>query len=204
METALQKFQTRIGVSPDNSFGKNTLKTGVEYLKLTPEQGAHFFAQLSHESMHFTVVEENLNYSAKGLLNTFKKYFTSLTAQQYARKPQMIANKVYANRMDNGNEASGDGWKYRGRGFIQLTGKANYTAFSKYVGKSEIVANPDLVKEDYAMESALFFFKENNLWGICNVVNDAQILKLTRRINGGEIGLAHRSELTKKFYSWLV
>ena len=106
--------------------------------------------------------------------------------------------------MGNGDEKSGDGWKYRGRGALQLTGKSNYNAFSNYLKKPEIMQNPDLVATDYAFESAIFFFDNNKLWSICDLgINDSSILTLTKRINGGTNGLEHRSELTKKYYSWL-
>jgi putative chitinase len=115
-----------------------------------------------------------------------------------------IANRVYANRMGNGDEASGDGWKYRGRGALQLTGKSNYEAFSKYLNKPEIMQNPDLVADQYAFESAMFFFDNNKLWALCDKgVDDGVILALTKRINGGTNGLDHRMSLTKRYYGWL-
>ncbi len=106
--------------------------------------------------------------------------------------------------MGNGDEKSGDGWKFRGRGALQLTGKNNYTAFAQYLGKPEIMTNPDLVATEFAFESAMFFFDRNKLWTICDRgINDAAILALTRRINGGTIGLSHRNELTKKYYEYV-
>ena len=196
----LQKFQQRIGVNPDGQFGKNTLRKAVEHLKLTKEQGAHFFAQISHETGEFKLYEENLNYSAQGLVKIFGKYFNSVTAKLYARQPEKIANKVYANRMGNGNELSGDGWKFRGRGFLQLTGRSNYELFAQYVKDGEVLKNPDLVTEKYAMESALFYFDRNKLWDRCKKVDDDTILLITKKINGGTNGLAHRKELTNKYY----
>jgi putative chitinase len=118
--------------------------------------------------------------------------------------PEKIANRVYADRMGNGNEASGDGWKYRGRGALQLTGKANYKAFADYLGKQEIMETPDLVATTYAFESAMFFFDKNKLWSICDQgVNEAAILALTKRINGGTNGLDHRKVLTNKYYGYV-
>lgn len=202
---SLVNLQKKIGVNPDGDFGPNTLKKAAEFYKLTPERAAHFFAQLSHETAEFKLFSENLNYSADGLRKIFPKYFpTSVLANAYARNPQKIANRAYANRMGNGDEASGDGYKFRGRGAIQLTGKANYQNFANHIKNQEIMTNPDLVASDYAFESAIFFFDRNKLWDICDKgVTDATILSLTKRINGGTTGLSHRSELTKKYYGWL-
>lgn len=202
---SLVNLQKKIGANPDGDFGPNTLKKAAEFYKLTPERAAHFFAQLSHETAEFKLFSENLNYSTDGLKKTFPKYFTtSILANAYARKPEKIANRAYANRMGNGDEASGDGYKFRGRGAIQLTGKANYQNFANHIKNQEIMTNPDLVASDYAFESAIFFFDRNKLWDICDKgVTDATILSLTKRINGGTTGLSHRSELTKKYYGWL-
>jgi len=155
----------------------------------------HFFAQLDHES-GLKPISENLNYSANGLLKIFGKYFGINSAVLFARMPEDIANKVYANRMGNGNECSGDGWKYRGRGFIQLTGKNNYTQLSKDTG-IEFINNPDLLlNEADAMIAALWFWTQNRL----NRFSDADNVEgLTRAINGGYNGLAHRKELTIKY-----
>lgn len=168
--------------------------------KLNAFELAHFLGQCDHESNGFKVKEENLNYSANGLLNIFPKYFTKKTAEQYARKPQSIANHVYGNRMGNGDEKSGDGWKFRGRGYIQLTGKNNYASFSKFIGE-DCVSNPDLVATKYPFESALWFFKTNNIFSLCKDVSDATILAVTKKINGGINGLADRNAKTKKYYS---
>ena len=201
---SLKKLQEKIGATPDGSFGPNTLKKAMEYYKMTPERAAHFFAQTAHETGEFKLFSENLNYSAKGLQTTFGKYFPGNLEESYARQPEKIASRVYADRMGNGNEASKDGWTYRGRGAIQLTGKANYKGFSDYLKNPEIMANPDLVSSNYAFESAIYFFDKNKLWDICDKgVNDASILSLTKRINGGTNGLDHRVALTKKYYEWL-
>ena len=165
---------------------------------------AHFLAQCGHESGGFKAVNENLNYGAKGLLGVFPKYFNAATAAQYERKPEMIASKVYANRMGNGDEASKDGWKFRGRGYIQLTGKSNYTNFTKFIGE-DCVANPDLVATKYPLASAAFFFNSNNLWAICDKgADDATVTAVTKRVNGGTIGLADRIKHFKEFYAALV
>jgi len=164
---------------------------------------AHFLAQCGHESGGFKAINENLNYGAKGLLGVFPKYFNAATAAQYERKPEMIASKVYANRMGNGDEASKEGWKFRGRGYIQLTGKSNYTNFTKFIGE-DCVANPDLVATKYPLASAAFFFNSNNLWAICDKgADDATVTAVTKRVNGGTIGLADRIKHFKEFYAAL-
>lgn len=154
---------------------------------------AHFLSQVAHESGNFKFVNENLNYGAKGLLSIFKKYFpTEALAKAYERKPEKIANKVYASRMGNGDEASGDGYKFRGRGYIQLTGKDNYKAFSDFIGE-DCVANPDLVATKYPLTSAAFFFHKNKLWDICDKGHSHDVVTaVTKRVNGGTIGLDDR------------
>jgi putative chitinase len=166
---------------------------------------AHFLAQCGHESGGFRAVSENLNYSAKGLLGIFRKYFTNVNlAMQYERKPEKIANRVYSSRMGNGNEASGEGWAYRGRGYIQLTGKDNYRAFDATVGE-DILKNPDLVATKYPLASAAFFFKRNNLWAICDRGASMDVVTaVTKRVNGGTIGLADRQKHFKEYYNLLA
>ena len=201
---SLKSLQTKLGLNADGAFGPGTMKAAMAYYKLTSERAAHFFAQTSHESGGFTIFTENLNYSAQGLQNIFGKYFPGTLEESYARNPEKIANRVYASRMGNGDEASGDGWKYRGRGALQLTGKSNYQAFADYLKKPEIMTNPDLVATTYAFESAMFFFDNNKLWSICDKgVNDASILELTKRINGGTHGLDDRKAKTIKYYSYV-
>jgi putative chitinase len=202
---SLKSLQEKIGVTADGAFGPGTMKKAMEFYKFTPERAAHFFAQTAHESGNFKAFSENLNYGAKGLLGIFKKYFpTEAKALEYERKPEKIANLVYASRMGNGDEASGDGWKFRGRGALQLTGKDNYKAFSDYMKKPEIMDNPDLVATQYSFESAIFFFDKNKLWDICDKgVNKDTILSLTKRINGGTHGLEDREQKTLKYYEWV-
>jgi len=169
----------------------------------TPVEVAHFLAQCGHESGGFRVVNENLNYSAKGLLGIFKKYFpTQQLAEAYQRKPEKIANRVYASRMGNGDEASGEGFKFRGRGYIQLTGKNNYTAFGKAIGV-DIAANPDLVATKYPLLSAAWFFSKNCL-AKCKDASDASVLTVTKCVNGGTIGLADRQKHFKEYYHLLA
>ena len=174
-------------------FEKTLPKYGIADSKV---RLAHFFSQILHESGLLRFDMENLNYSAKALRAVFGKYFkTTKQANAYARKPEKIANKVYANRIGNGSEASGDGWKYRGRGLIQLTGKANYKAFAKWIGDPRIMDDPDLVASEYAVQSAVFFWDKNRL----NTVADQNdVVKMTKRINGGTNGLTHRRELLHK------
>jgi putative chitinase len=201
---SLKSLQTKIGATSDGVFGPGTMRKAMEFYKFTPVRAAHFFAQTAHETGGFKLFTENLNYSADGLQKIFGKYFPGNLEESYARNPEKIANRVYASRMGNGDEKSGDGWKFRGRGALQLTGKNNYTAFAQYLGKPEIMTNPDLVATEFAFESAMFFFDRNKLWTICDRgINDAAILALTRRINGGTIGLSHRNELTKKYYEYV-
>lgn len=156
----------------------------------TPKRVAAFVAQCAHESAEFRFIEENLNYRAASLRKTFAKYFpTDEIARQYERKPQMIANRVYANRMGNGDEASGDGWRYRGRGLIQLTGKDNYTFFAGSLGIPVEEAADYLGTFEGAAQSACFFWEQNNI----NRFADAgDIRGMTRAINGGFIGLEDR------------
>jgi putative chitinase len=170
----------------------------------TPLRLAHFLAQCGHESGNFKAVSENLNYSADGLKKIFGKYFPGDLANSYAKNPEKIASRVYANRMDNGDEASKEGWKFRGRGYIQLTGKGNYTKFTKFIGE-DCIANPDLVATKYPLASAAFFFDSNKLWSICDKgADDATITAVTKRVNGGTLGLADRIKHFKEFYTYLT
>jgi len=171
----------------------------------TPLRLAHFLAQCGHESGGFRLTKENLNYSAKGLMGIFKKYFpTEALAKQYERKPEKIANKVYGGRMGNGPEASGDGAKFCGRGYIQLTGKDNYTAFGKAIGE-DICANPDKVASTYALLSAAWFFSKNGLHKMADGgATDQVVTSITKRVNGGTIGLADRIKHFKEYYHLLA
>jgi putative chitinase len=201
---SLVTLQQKIGVTADGAFGPGTLKAAAAYYKLNKNRAAHFFAQTAHESGTFKTFSENLNYSAAGLRGIFGKYFpTDAMARAYERQPQKIANRVYASRMGNSVEASGDGWKFRGRGALQLTGKANYQAFADYINRPDVMTNPDLVAGELCFESALWFFDKNKLWSICDQgITDAAILALTKRINGGTHGLDDRMAKTKKYAGW--
>jgi putative chitinase len=161
----------------------------------TPLRVAHFVAQCAHESGNFVFIKENLNYRAASLMTTFKKYFPTLElAQQYEKRPEKIANRVYASRMGNGDEASGDGWRYCGRGLIQLTGKDNYTFFAGSLGIPVEEAADYLSTFEGAAQSACWFWEQNNL----NRFADANDVRgLTRAINGGYIGLEDRIKHTE-------
>jgi putative chitinase len=180
----------------------------ISQLSLIPELNsavrmAHFLAQCSHESGGFKRTVENLNYSANGLMRTFPKYFYPGTSVDYARNPERIGNRVYANRMGNGIEGSGDGYKYRGRGYIQLTGRDNYAAFGNFIGEN-CEDNPDVVATKYPLASAGWFFTKNNIWKVCDSgVNYVAIEAVTKKVNGGTHGLAERTALFKLYWGLL-
>ena len=179
--------------------------TAAKFQIDTPLRLAHFLAQCGHESGGFRLTKENLNYSAKGLTGTFKKYFpTEAAAKPYERQPVKIANKVYGGRMGNGPESSGEGAKFCGRGYIQLTGKDNYTAFGKSINE-DILSNPDKVASDYALLSAAWFFSKNGLHKMADEgATDTVVTKITKRVNGGTIGLADRIKHFKEYYHLLA
>ena len=203
MEYKMSIFtQERLGKSlymTDESIARHWYDTMVEVLpediKEIPNRIAGFLAQTSHESGKYKFLSENLNYSDKGLLKTFPKYFNESNVMEYARKPEAIANRVYANRMGNGDEASGDGWKYCGRGLIQLTGKNNYQAFADSISMDIDELAGYLVSYEGAVNSALWFWNKNNL----NTTADAgDLLMMTKKINGGTHGLAERTAEYKR------
>ena len=171
----------------------------------SPKRIAAFLAQCGHESGGWTVFEENLNYSAKGLKGIFSKYFKeSGLAEAYEKKPEKIANRVYGGRMGNGPESSGDGSKYCGRGYIQLTGKDNYVAFGKSINE-DITANPEKVSTHYALLSAAWFFTKNGLHKIADGgANEIVVTQITKRVNGGIIGLPDRIKHFKEYYNLLA
>lgn len=179
--------------------------TAAKFGLNTPLRLAHFLAQCGHESGGFKVVNENLNYSAKGLMGIFKKYFpTAALAEQYQRKPEMIASKVYGGRMGNGPESTKEGFKFRGRGYIQLTGKDNYTAFGKAINE-DILSNPDKVATHYPLLSAAWFFTKNGLHKLADQgATDQVVTQITKRVNGGTIGLPDRIKHFKEYYHLLA
>jgi putative chitinase len=203
-------------VIPPSSFKLDALKghipdsviaqipdTAAKFNITNPLRLAHFLAQCGHESGGFKSVSENLNYSVSGLMRVFPKYFPGNLAESYAKQPEKIASRVYGLRMGNGDESTGEGYKFRGRGYIQLTGKSNYTNFAKFIGE-DTVANPDLVATKYPLASAAFFFDSNKLWSICDKgADEATVTAVTKRVNGGTIGLADRIKHFNEYYNLL-
>ena len=175
----------------------------VKFNITTPLRLAHFLAQCSHESGGFKVFQENLNYSADGLKKIFPKYFPGNLSESYARNPEKIASKVYGGRMGNGDESTKEGFKFRGRGALQTTGKENYKRLGDFLGVN-LIENPDLVATKYPLASAAFFFNSNKLWVICDRgADDATVTAVSKRVNGGSIGLEHRIKEFRKFYNLL-
>jgi putative chitinase len=164
----------------------------------------HFLAQCSTESGNFKAVSENLNYSKDGLLKIFPKYFPGVLAESYAHQPEKIASRVYGSRLGNGDETTKEGWKFRGRGYIQLTGKQNYQVFSGFIGE-DCVTNPDLVATKYPLGSAAFFFNNTSLWNVCDEgASEEVVTKVSKRVNGGYNGLDHRKHEFKRFEKLLL
>lgn len=176
-------------------------ETAAKFKIDTPLKLAHFLSQCGHESGGFKLVQENLNYSADGLKKIFPKYFPGTLSESYARNPEKIASKVYGGRMGNGGEDTKEGWKFRGRGYIQLTGKDNYTAFGKAINE-DILSNPDLVSSKYPLLSAAWFFSKNCLHK-CVDASDATVTSVTKCVNGGTIGLPDRLKHFKEYHKLL-
>jgi putative chitinase len=197
----LTKLKGHIPDSVIAQIPETASKFGID----TPLRLAHFLAQCGHESGGFRLTKENLNYSAKGLKGIFTKYFKEAgLAESYERKPEKIANRVYGGRMGNGPESSGDGSKYCGRGYIQLTGKDNYVAFGKSINE-DMTANPEKVSTHYALLSAAWFFTKNGLHKLADGgATDAVVTQITKRVNGGTIGLPDRIKHFKEYYSLLA
>lgn len=193
----LEKLKGHIPDSVIAQIPETASKFGID----TPLKLAHFLAQCGHESGGFKVVNENLNYSADGLKKIFPKYFPGNLSESYARNPEKIAAKVYGGRMGNGGEETKEGWKFRGRGYIQLTGKHNYTEFGKAINE-DLVSNPDLVSTKYPLLSAAWFFSKNCLRR-CVDASDATVTSVTRCVNGGTIGLRDRLKHFKEYHKLL-
>lgn len=202
----LVEYQRKLGLTPDGIIGPNTAKAIMNDLGITDKLlFAHVVAQMAHESGGFLHARENLNYSADGLLKIFKKYFTPEQARAYARNPEKIANRVYANRMGNGDEASGDGWKYRGIFGLQLTGKTNIQAFIDESLGLPKDTDPESLLDDprnYFL-SAFFWFKSNGVDKMCVEANNACVTAVSRRVNGGTIGLDDRIIQANKMFKAL-
>jgi putative chitinase len=205
MSKAMKSLQRKVGVGDDGAFGPNTARAIAAHFGLAPERGAHLLGQASHESGGFKRSRENLNYSWKGLMGTWPSRFeTEEIAREYERQPSKIAGKVYL-RKSLGNLTEQDARDFIGRGFLQLTGKANYRAFANDMGVPDVMTDPSLVEEKYAFETAQWFFDSNKLWSICDQgVDDETIKKLTKRINGGYHGLEDRISKTRKIHAWLM
>lgn len=176
-----------------------------KYAINTPLRLAHFLSQCGHESGNFKLTVENLNYSAKGLLKIFKKYFpTEEKAKQYERKPERIASLVYGGRMGNGPEHTGEGWRYRGRGYIQLTGKNNYKAFDAAVPEN-LIENPNLIATKYPLLSAAWYWNSRKINATADQgATDEVVTKVTKLVNGGTIGLEDRKKHFKEYYKLLA
>lgn len=204
MSDALKLLQEKCGATPDGSFGPNTARAIVQHYELKPERGAHLLGQVVHESGSFRYVRENLSYSVEALMKVWPSRFASPEeAKPYARNPKKLAEKVYSGRMGN-VEGSGDASKFIGRGFLQLTGKNNYSAFASDMRIPEVLNDPSLVEKEYAFDTAIWFFDKNGLFKLADEgINDEVIKKITKRVNGGYTGLDHRNKETKKIYQWL-
>jgi putative chitinase len=205
----IELLQTRLGLKADGQIGRITFGAMRMHWNLTGIQLAHFLGQCEHETGGFRLWSESLNYSSQGLLTTFRKYYADeLLAIKHQRKPSVIANHVYGNRM--GNNQPNDGWHFRGRGAIQLTGRNNYTAFANWKRDSEILVNPDIVATNYAFDSALWFFETNKLWKLTLDLSEKSITEVSKAINLGNPfatanpnGMKDRIEKTLK-YSKLI
>lgn len=192
-------FSALKGNIPDSVYDE-LFDTATRFQLNSPLRIAHFLAQCSHESMGFSRKEENLNYSAERLIQVFPKYFNPDQAKLYARNPVIIASRVYANRMGNREEDSGDGYRYRGRGYIQLTGHDNYKAFDLAVS-DDVVGNPDFVARKYPLFSAGWFWNSRKLNDLADLGADQQVVAdITKKINGGYHGLEDRVNQFNKFY----
>lgn len=207
MSQAMKTLQARCGCVDDGSFGPNTARAVAKHYNLSPYCAAHLLGQAHHESGGFKRVSEGLYYGTPERIQAVwpSRFETVKDAEPYAKNPEKLANKVYSNRMGNGDEKSGDGFKYRGRGFLQLTGANNVKAFANDMNFKDVLDNPDLILDKYAFETALWFFNKNNLFEIADDgVSDDIIRKITKRVNGGAHGLNDRINQTRKIYAWLV
>lgn len=204
MSIIIKQYQADNGLLADGILGKNTLQHLQQKLGIDSDESmAHLIGQIAVESAYFTTSKENLNYSTAGLLKTFGKYFkTEAETLGYAKNPIKIASKVYANRFGNGSESTLDGWKYSGKGGIQLTFKANYEAFGASLGV-DLVKKPELVATDYFFEVAKWFFDHNKIWKLTTTVDKESIINVSKKVNGGLHGIDERIEQTNKYYLML-
>jgi len=203
MSKAMERLQKKIGSTPDGAFGPNTARAITKFYELTPERGAHLLGQAAHESANFTLTKENLNYSVASMMRVWPSRFpTKESAEPYARNPKALAESVYFDRM--GNDTKEKASLYIGRGFLQLTGFRNHKSFAADMALPEVLEDPSLLETEYAFETALWFFKRNDLFKIADDgVNDETIKKITKRVNGGYHGLEDRINKTKKIFNYL-
>ena len=199
---AVQLLQDKLGLKADGNIGPITFGSLRMHWNLTGIQLAHFLGQCEHETGGFRLFEENLNYSESGLLSIFARHYSDrLLALKHSRKPSVIANHVYGNRM--GNNQPNDGWHFRGRGAIQLTGRTNYRLFAEWVKDQSVMTNPDQVANKYAFDSAMWYFQERRIFSLCNDLNQETITRVTRLVNGGVNGLQDRISKTLKYQSFV-
>lgn len=213
MNRILRFLQNRLGVPQTGNFDQPTAKAIMFKYQLSPEEAAHFLGQLSHETMRFRAFSENLNYkSPERIISVFKRHFPGgiEEARNFVRSPEKLANRVYSNRMGNGSESSGDGWRFRGRGAIHLTGRSNYINFANWMNEPNILNNPDLVSDEYALDCGYYFFEHNKLFNLCKKVDASTILSISRGVNIGNPnsritphGLEDRVNQTNLIYRWL-
>jgi putative chitinase len=204
MSEALRRLQEKVFTKVDGEYGPSTARAIQKHYDLSPERAAHLLGQAGHESGGFRLTRENLNYSVEAMMRVWPKRFpTREAAEPYERKPAALAEKVYAGRMGN-RIGTSDAWLYCGRGFIQLTGHDNYRAFASDMRLPDVMTDPDLVADEYAMESAIWFFERNRLFDIADDgVNVDAIRRITKRVNGGYHGVDDRIERTLQAYKWL-
>jgi len=211
MSEGFRNLQQKCGCTPDGQFGPNTAKGIMKYYEMSPERAAHFLGQVCIESMNFQAVEENLNYSVDALMKVFGRYFkTRADAKPYSKNPRALANYVYMdkNRSEKsklGNVDTDDGWIFRGRGFLQVTGRANVRKFASDMRLPDVMDEPQLISSHYPMESALWYFnKRRGLWKICDEgVSKDTCKRVTKSVNGGYNHLDERTNQTFKIYEWL-
>jgi len=202
MSEAMKKLQERCGVTADGAFGPNTARAIAKHYDLSPNRAAHLLGQAAHESAGFTITKENLYYSTPERIQAIwpSRFETIADAEPYAKNPQALADKVYGGRGGN----NGEGYKWRGRGFIQLTFRDSYRSFASDMRVPEVMEDPSLVETEYAFESAYWFFDKNGLFRMAdNGIGTDNIRAITKRVNGGHHGLDDRIAQTQKIYGWL-
>ena len=204
MSVALKLLQEKVGVEPDGAYGPNTARAITKHYGLDRVKAAHLLGQAGHESGGFKLTRENLNYSVEAMMRVWPSRFPDEdSAKPYARNGAKLAGKVYVGRM--GNETPEDAANFIGRGFLQLTGKDNYKSCAHDMRLPEVLTDPSLVEEDYAFETAMWFFDKNNLFNIAaGGVNDETIKLITKRVNGGYHGLDDRAKRTRQAFNWLT